>query len=69
VSWRIGCKAKRSNPGDGGEKLQEEALLQQTDRATRCVGRNLVSSWTVVGISCTTNLEQIEVTELDGSDV
>jgi len=50
--------------GDVG--LRQEALLSQTDRATRCVSRNLVNCRTAVGTSCTTNPEEIEVMELEG---
>jgi len=48
------------------EFFLQEALLTQTDRATRCVSRNLVNSCTTVGASCTTNREEIEVMELEG---
>ena len=44
----------------------QEALLSQTDRATRRVSRNLVNSCTTSGTRCTTNLKQIEVMELNG---
>jgi len=35
--------------------IWQEALLPQTDRATRCVSRNAVNCCTTVGTSCTTN--------------
>ena len=44
--------------------LNQEALLQQTDRATRCV--SLVNCCTTVGTSCTTNPQQIKIMELEG---
>jgi len=45
--------------------LTREVLLLQTDRATRCISRNLVNRCTTVGRSCTTNPQQIEVMELE----
>jgi len=42
--------------------MSQEALLPQTDRATRYVRQHLVNSRT----SCTTNPQQIAVMELDG---
>ena len=42
----------------------QEALLPQTDRATRSVSRNLVNCCTTVGTSCTAYPQQIE-TELE----
>jgi len=41
-----------------------EALLSQTDRATRCISRNVINCHTTAGTSCKTNPEQIEVIEL-----
>ena len=42
-------------------KKQQESLLPQRDRATRCVSQKLV----IVETSCTTNQQQIEVIELE----
>jgi len=44
---------------------QEAQQLPQTDRATRCVSRNLVNPSTAVAISCTTNPQQMDVKELE----
>ena len=43
------------------EDFEQEPVLLQTDRATRCVSRNLVNRCTTVGISCTANPQQVEV--------
>jgi len=48
------------------DKLEQEALLPQTDRATSCFSRYLVHCCTTVGTSCTTNSQQIKVMELEG---
>ena len=45
---------------------KQEALLSQTDRAMRCVSRNLVHCRTTVETSCTKNPQQFEVVELEG---
>jgi len=48
---------------------KQEALLLQTDRATRCIRQKLVNccrAYDSLGTSCTTNPEQIEVMELNG---
>ena len=45
--------------------LDWQALLLQTDCATRAVSQNLVNRCTTVGTSCTTNPEEIEVMELE----
>ena len=42
----------------------QEALLSQTDYATRYIGRNLVSCCKTAGTGCTTNPQQIRATEL-----
>ena len=46
--------------------LQQEALLPQTDRATRYISRNLVNCCSTVETSCTANPQQIKVMELEG---
>ena len=43
----------------------QEALLTQTDRATRRVSRNLANCCTTLTTSCTTHPERVEVTKLD----
>ena len=43
----------------------QEALLPQTDRATRYVSQNLVNCCTTVGTSCTLNPQQIAVIKLE----
>ena len=48
----------------GPSILDWQALLPQTDCATRAVSQNLVNRCTTVGTSCTTNPEEIEVMEL-----
>ena len=48
------------------DKLEQEALLPQTDRATSCFSRYLVNCCTTVGTSCTANSQQIKVMELEG---
>jgi len=45
--------------------MKRETLPPQTDRATRCVRQNLANCCIRVGTACTTNPEQIEVTELE----
>ena len=61
---RLNTSRTAAAPADVKQALQ----LPQTDRATRCVRRNMVNRCTTAGTSCTckTNREQIEVTELEG---
>jgi len=55
-----------SSPAISAFPLQaQEALLPQTDRATRCVSQKLVNCCATVGTSCTANPQEIEIMKLE----
>ena len=57
----VGLENSRPNVTTG-----QEALLPQTDRATRCGSRNAANCCTTGEASCTSNPQLIEVTESQG---